>query len=1102
MRPNRNRTTAEYFRGKVERLNQAFLELKRTENAVLKTVRSGNFLRKFNKFLETLDDEINNQSAIGISIFSNLATSELKDFFFECADKQFRIDGSLSSTPRFRNVIAGDLALKSFHICRCRNAALDKDFFSRTINFEQDLRKEHQGGYDPLLVYSNILGMLVEKNNPEMIRAVAAHLKESSVDKPTLLQELIKPPFLNSVTTAGEEVKNSFLEIFDSNLSINYERPENEKFENISLLHLAFLKPEMSGLVKNLFKKQKDHLLAVDSSGDNFLHLALSDREQNPEFLEQVLSYFNQNDDLTIEESQSRKNQLTSLLEQKNNYGYTPIQNVASDQDLFGAFLEALNPKQTFEEAGNIKNSSLLHLVAKRSNLLDLADKALEKQKDNLLEVNSLGDNFLHRALEWGNDEFFKKAVSYFYQENLSEEEKVSRKQTIETLFKQKHLLRSLVLKDRYDLLQYMFEKGFAIDWSENLLMVAQNSRMADLLCKNSADTDLKAAAMREALQSIDQYEIVEALINNGVIVSNDPGENKVMSILNDASLLHNNGTMRHLLQEYLPDQKISEDELQRFSQVSQSAMVSGLACSTREFGTSHVLFETKVRSAIKRANLEQYTQDLMSDLADYISKRGGLKVSNGHKFTVIYSGIKRHAAYFIIESDQNDMPLRISYCDGNLPIEKESGFGEVIFDLDQEKLAHLSCNKSQNLVNLLQGRYLEEISDLYETNQFNTKLFEDVFSRFVKCDSDGKPLVVGMEIPTKPQNRGNCVFKGFNITLRALMQKVDPDLKFLRDEEGKNYGAGYEVFKSYKNGLIESSVTDILEAAKEDNRSKLFYDTAIRSLKNSVFLWAAKKGKIELVEKIADILEREKIDLSEITDEDDQNVLSYASFQQAKENTRLMEFCRHRNLKPNSQNCYRSLCDNMLKAINDGNSEFARYLLQKFPTEDLQEQDVNIDSGHDIFFRAAFRKDFEIAKEMIDKWPGVKFLEKNNLTLLHILCENFVPEKMDLLIEAGIREVKDVTNNSPMHYAAYYGGEEMVRYLLNKGFICDKKNDDGTTAIDFAKENINLSPDLIKRMEEVSESQIIIEVPSVSTSSTEFAKTIFPSVISNVLGS
>ena len=134
----------------------------------------------------------------------------------------------------------------------------------------------------------------------------------------------------------------------------------------------------------------------------------------------------------------------------------------------------------------------------------------------------------------------------------------------------------------------------------------------------------------------------------------------------------------------------------------------------------------------------------------------------------------------------------------------------------------------------------------------------------------------------------------------------------------------------------------------------------------------------------------------------------------------------------------------------------------------------------------AAFRDNFEIAKEMIDKWPRVKFLEKNKLTLLHILYENFVPEKMDLLIEAGIREAKDATNNSPMHYVSHYGGEEMVRYLLDKGFICDKKNDDGATAIDFAKENINLSPDLIKRMEEVSESQIIIEVPSVSTSSTE----------------
>jgi hypothetical protein len=67
----------------------------------------------------------------------------------------------------------------------------------------------------------------------------------------------------------------------------------------------------------------------------------------------------------------------------------------------------------------------------------------------------------------------------------------------------------------------------------------------------------------------------------------------------------------------------------------------------------------------------------------------------------------------------------------------------------------------------------------------------------FVESLSDQLSSSVEQKIPTKPQIRGNCPFKSFNLVVRACLGKLHPTLVF--EQDGKPAGDRYETFKDIK---------------------------------------------------------------------------------------------------------------------------------------------------------------------------------------------------------------------------------------------------------------------------------------------------------------
>ncbi len=432
---------------------------------------------------------------------------------------------------------------------------------------------------------------------------------------------------------------------------------------------------------------------------------------------------------------------------------------------------------------------------------------------------------------------------------------------------------------------------------------------------------------------------------------------------------------------------------------------------------------------------------------------------------------INGHQAYFIIESDENDIPKRLSYCDGNLPLDKASGFGEVVFEFDAEKLKSLSCKTSEEAINLL-SKQKNSFNKLNPANTgFDRPLFDKTISQFVVCDEFNKPKIIEKNIPTKLQNRGNCSFKSFNIALRAGMAKINPEMKFLRDEQGNGYGKGYEAFKEYKNSLIKENIEALMQAAKPENKDKIFYQHAVNALKESVFLWAAKKGKIELLNNIAETLKRENIDLKEIKNYKDQNIYAYALSQQ---NEKVRNFCQDQKIKPNDQIVFAANNFAELKVLIDAefdctalnnygnffhdailknNSEllanFSKYCEEKdgIPEEEqtrrialrsnLLEQKNSF--GYTPLGQAIIKKNKEIIEILLPLSEANQVFNfsngPTNLSLLHLLAAN--PELADLAPQFFEKQQDNLAavnslNNNFLYTATYSNNHQLIENFLS----------------------------------------------------------------------
>jgi len=332
------------------------------------------------------------------------------------------------------------------------------------------------------------------------------------------------------------------------------------------------------------------------------------------------------------------------------------------------------------------------------------------------------------------------------------------------------------------------------------------------------------------------QPQLAQAFIDNGL----DPDHHNNPQELSPLQELAVNGKKDLLLQlKSAETQKnffSDGDEFDNFAKFSKAKALLGLAYSEHDFPIASDTFKKLIRDYSPRVKGEKINSELIEKIIDGTQ----INLSSGNNIEVIKASWENHAAYFVIESDFNKAPLKLSYCDG-VNDSGNSGnkykFGEYCFDLSLEKVRLIEndgSNPTEKLkIELEIITSSTEIDDYEDSFNLADKLSKIFGESNVNQQNRGNSAIesykyegINRRIRTKPQKRGNCTIKSFNIVLRSVLNKIDPE----KEEDNR------EAYKKFKRTLIKDNIRDLVEVEeKTTNKDKFWYsdlcDTSQRAL-------------------------------------------------------------------------------------------------------------------------------------------------------------------------------------------------------------------------------------------------------------------------------
>jgi ankyrin repeat protein len=250
-----------------------------------------------------------------------------------------------------------------------------------------------------------------------------------------------------------------------------------------------------------------------------------------------------------------------------------------------------------------------------------------------------------------------------------------------------------------------------------------------------------------------------------------------------------------------------NSDEMDNFLKFTMAKSFLSLSYSKQStgfptFGARDLTLYKLMQSSASKSDNPQINSASKSDnqqinsLIKKITNQEKIELSEGRKIEVIYSNFDGHAAYLVIESDAQENPIKIAYCDGQNRSVKTA-------EIEKTNLEKLKCE------------FLEKTNfDIKEWCKTNSP------SSFLRKIDGTKNFED--KIPVKPQKRGNCSLKSFNMTLRYVYSRTNPELVF----EEKS-GSGYEIYKNWKRSLIQAYRDDLnqLATAKDEKGNLLNED-------------------------------------------------------------------------------------------------------------------------------------------------------------------------------------------------------------------------------------------------------------------------------------
>ncbi len=295
-------------------------------------------------------------------------------------------------------------------------------------------------------------------------------------------------------------------------------------------------------------------------------------------------------------------------------------------------------------------------------------------------------------------------------------------------------------------------------------------------------------------------------------------------------------------------------------------------------------------------------------------------------KIEVVKLLYKGHVAFVVIEYDENNIPKTLSYCDGNLPTSKIKdgyGYGEISFKINRGLV-----QDRDDLLAKISLKFADETLPIYtQEGRFNSANFDKALAQIVVCDENGKPEIQEQNSPTKPQKRGNCSMKSLRLVMKALHRRVDPTLIFEEaDKPGVPGGSGYELYKKFTKTIIAKCLDDLLEMLDDEkNKTERFYPTLLETAK-SVFLQAAAKNDISLMDRLKVFLPS---DLNALKSREyGENALFIAA---KRGNIEAFKWCLENGVK-NEPNALKQNMLDIIAAKNSGHNEMLLLFLKHHP--------------------------------------------------------------------------------------------------------------------------------------------------------------------------
>ena len=449
------------------------------------------------------------------------------------------------------------------------------------------------------------------------------------------------------------------------------------------------------------------------------------------------------------------------------------------------------------------KFSELLQEINKKEEEKNKLEEEINKLEE---EINKLEEEL--KKTESYSDEQLNKT-----QEALRKSEDNIREDVAMTVFESVYYnqidhIKNLVKNKYFDPNALFVKEGrnalFYVESKEALKIFVEKGTNINHVDKFGSDP-LDNICFRVIANSLLDSDFIQTFIDNGSYFYRDNPEG--LNALQNLAIAGKKELLKNLKLPNSPEKIFAdEQELDYFIKFSKARAIVGLAYSESDFRMNTWVFDILIRDRTSNIKVDESDSNLIKKIID----GEPINIFGGNKIEVFMASWINHSAYFIIESDSDNNPLKLSYCDGNgIPFEDWLKYGEAIFELSKEKIDRFENCYGSSPIEKLKNRLKEVTSEIRSYYGTDDRFFPLIQDDLGLKDDENKFKNIEYKIPTKLQKRGNCTLKSFNIVLRAVLSKIRPDLAF--EIDGKPAGDGYDLYKEFKTTLITDAY-EVLE--------------------------------------------------------------------------------------------------------------------------------------------------------------------------------------------------------------------------------------------------------------------------------------------------